>query len=223
MAHKPTATQIPNPTPTVIPTSTAIARAIWIGSETVLHDLLSNSEVDADQLIILIDAGAPLETRDYIGRTPIEVATDYNQSIDVLRLLIDSGVRLQNAPEVLHGILGRSNASPEKVKLLIDAGALLETRDYIGRTPIEVGADHNQSVQVLSLLIDAGTRLQNAPEVLHGILGNSSASPEKVKLLINAGAPLETRDYIGRTPIEVAADYNQDARIIQLLIDAMNR
>ena len=218
-----TATSIPKPTATHTPKPTATPKPVWAGSDTVVHDLLSNSNVDSYQLKILVDAGAPLETRDYIGRTPIEVAAYYNQSIPVLRLLIDAGAQLQNAPGALHGILSRSNTSPETVKLLIDAGASLETRDYIGRTPIEIAADYNQSIHIFRLLLDAGTRLQNAPEVLHGILGNSSASPQTVKLLIDAGASLETRDYIGRTPIEVAADYNQRIHIFRLLIDAGTR
>ena len=188
----------------------------------VFHNMLSSYGVTSAQVKLLIDAGAPLETQDSIGRKPIEVAAQYGRSTEILELLIRGGAQVSQAPEVLHNMLASYGVTPAQVQALIDADAPLETLDDIGRKPIEVAAQYGRSTEILELLIGAGARVSQAPEVLHNMLASYGVTPEQVKVLINAGAPLETLDSIGRKPIEVAAQYGRSTEILELLIDAMN-
>ena len=193
------------------------------GSSESLHNVLARYPASPTEVKALIDRGAPLETLNANGRKPIEVAAAYGQSVEVLRVLIDAGVQVQDASEVLHLILSSFRATPAEVKLLIGAGASVETLNVDGQKPIEIALRNRKSAEILRVLIDAGARVQDVPDALHSILANSRVTPMQVELLIDAGAPLETRDAFGRTPVEVAEHYDVSPSIKQMIVDAIER
>ena len=69
-------------------------------SETVLHSLLDNLDfnVSLDQVRVLIDAGAPLDTTDFRGRTVLEVAASRGHSAEVINLLIGATTTPKEPP-----------------------------------------------------------------------------------------------------------------------------
>ena len=216
----PTATVTKTPTRTAQLDATATPRRQFEGSPTVLHNLLGNYSVSLDQLRLLVDAGAPLNTVDFIGRTPLEVAAQGGHGNAVFRVLIDAGADVRASKSVLHNLLGNYSVSVEALRLLVDAGAPLNTVDFIGRTPLEVAAQGGHSTAVFAVLIDAGADVRASKSVLHNLLGNYSVTIGALQLLIEAGAPLNTVDFIGRTPLEVAAQGGHGVGVFALLIDA---
>lgn len=240
----PTATSSPSPEPTATPTRTPTAiptptpepavltELKWTGSPTILHDQLANRQVTAETVQLLIDAGAPLDSKDQHGRTPIEYAVHRGWGAQILRTLLNAGSDISNSPTILHdllancqisglyGLLANCQVTTETVQLLIDAGAPLDSKDQQGRTPIEYAVHRRWETQILQTLIDAGSDISKSPTILHDLLANRYVTPEDVKLLIDAGASLHSRDQNGRTPIELAAYLGQNAEVLRMLIDA---
>ena len=158
----PTSTVTPTHTPTAIPTPTpeptATPKPKWTGSPTILHDLLANSYVTAEEVKLLIDAGAPIDSQDQNGRTPIEYAVQRGWGTQILQTLLNAGASVSNSPAILHDLLANSYVTVEELQLLIDAGAPLHSRDQNGRTPIEYAVQRGWSAEILQTLIDAMNR-----------------------------------------------------------------
>ena len=87
-----------------------------------------------------------------------------------------------------------------------------------GRTVLEVAAAFGRSVEVFDELISAGADPRRSPTVLHDLLGSFGFSIDALRLLIEAGAPLDTRDVSGRTVLEVAAAFGRSVEVLGLLL-----
>ena len=119
---------------------------------------------------------------------------------------------------ILHDLIN-SYATSEQLGIIIDAAAPLHARDEYGRTPIELAAYLGQNVSVLETLIKSGATVTRSDTILHDLI-NSYATVEQLRIIIDAEAPLHTRDQYGRTPIELAAYLGQNAEVLRLLIDS---
>ena len=202
----------------VPPTPTAAPRPRFQGSPTVLHNLLGGASFSVDALRVLVDAGAPLDTQDYSGRTVLEVAALWGRNVEVFDELISAGADPRRSPTVLHNLLGGASFSMNALRVLIDAGAPLDTHDYLGRTVLESAAFWGRSVEVFDELISAGADPRRSPTVLHNLLGGASFSMNALRVLIDAGAPLDTHDYLGRTVLDVAAARGHGREVMELLL-----
>ena len=178
--------------------------------------------MDADQVRVLIDGGAPLNTMDPSGRTVLDVAAFRAHSAGVLSALVSAGADASRSPQVLHRLLGNLSfqVDADQVRVLIDGGAPLNTMDPSGRTVLDVAAFRAHSAGVLSALVSAGADASRSPQVLHRLLGNLSfqVDADQVRVLINAGAPVNTKDRSGRTPLEIAVSRSHSSAVIDLLI-----
>ena len=218
----PKATAVPTPTATksALAQPTATLKPTWTGSNTVLHDLLYRSDATTHSLKVLIDAGAPLDTTDGYGDTPLEVAVKNGHSDEIIQAIIDAGANLSEAERVLHDLLYRGDATTHRLKVLIDAGAPLNATDGYGDTPLEVAVKNGHSDEIVRMIISAGARLSEAERVLHDLLYRGDATVRRLKMLIDAGAPLDTTDGYGDTPLEVAVGNGHSDQIVQAIIDA---
>ena len=222
----PTATSTPRPTATPIPTRvpTATPQPRWQGSPTALHELLGHerSIVSVDQVRLLVAEGAPLNTLDSLGRTVLEVAASRAHSSGVLSELISGGADPGRSSTVLHQLLDRDRwyVTVDQVRVLVSAGAPLNSTDRHGRTVLEVAASRAHSSGVLTELISGGADPRRSPTILHELLGRNRTfvTVGQVRILLDAGASLTTLDDQGRTPLDVAASRGHSQEIMQLLV-----
>lgn len=129
-----------------------------------------------------------------------------------------------NAPEQLHGqnalIRATSMNNVELAKLLIDAGAAIDAKDYVHSTPLMYAV--LGKINLVKLLLAAGANVN--------LLDNIGQSPlmlaiyyehpdsEIIKLLINSGANINAQTNVG-TPLIYAVNM-QEVEIVKLLLNA---
>jgi ankyrin repeat protein len=94
------------------------------------------------------------------GCLPLHYAAQSNQSVDVVRLLLEAGGSEQLTRQNDEGFLPmhlamRSNPASEVIRELIDAGGAAQLRvpESSGRTPLHYCCASNSSVEVLSTLL----------------------------------------------------------------------
>ena len=150
---------------------------------------------------LLIERGAPLESENRAGETPLAVA---------LGALVEQSEWTPNdySTEIAHALL-KAGARIESVKLTLAAALCLGRMDDAARLVREANAEErrialeaaamNGKTQALAMLIDLGvdvnaynTRVQYHATPLHNAV--CSGSLEAVKMLVEAGAHLDARD-----------------------------
>ena len=89
---------------------------------------------------LLVSLGADVCHRDAAGNCPILYASDASNSgcAESLRILIENGADL-NVKSYLTGNTPLHVASVPALKILFDNGALLQTKNDDGETPLEYG------------------------------------------------------------------------------------
>jgi hypothetical protein len=105
------------------------------------------------------------------------------------------------------------------VRLLLDKGADLESKDKEGQTPLSWAA-RNGNGAVVKLLLDKGADLELKDRYGQTPLSWAARNRYKsvVKLLLDKGADIESKDRYGRTPLSWAAD-SRRAAVVKLLLD----
>lgn len=115
-----------------------------------------------------------------------------------------------------------SATKAKEIRELINKGADIHTQNEWGMTPIMLAAQNNSAVVVLNALIAAGadiraTEPKYRSNSLHLAAGNNT-NPKIIQALIAAGADLNSRNYLGETPLIMAVSTNEVSRIISTLI-----
>lgn len=92
------------------------------------------------------------------------------------------------------------------VQFLIERGADLDSLDCYGNTPLGVGVVENSSVEVLSMLVNAGSNIHHKNEdgdtALH--LASLFGYQNIIKFLVECGADIQAVNNEGETPINIA-------------------
>ena len=174
--------------------------------QTALHQAAERGNTAL--IAALVAAGAELHAREQDHATPLDLAICADNPAAVALLLElgadpnaddpDAGV-YDTGQTVLH--MAAVYANPEVIPRLIGAGAGLEARDHIGRTPLHHAANWSRYSAAVDALINAGA--------------DSQAKDEKgfTPLHLAAAAELDARDQDGRTPLHMAARYHITANI----------
>jgi ankyrin repeat protein len=120
------------------------------------------------------------------------------------------------------------------VRYLLDKGALMDVKDAFGRTPLMMAAGEG-NIEVMKLLLARGADVSAVsdkepfPKVKNGTiaLGSFTAlnlavvfgTPERVKLLLDAGARVNQPDVRGMTPLmlAIACDHSNPETVRLLL------
>ncbi|MGL4944336.1 MAG: ankyrin repeat domain-containing protein [Thermoguttaceae bacterium] len=175
----------------------------------------------------LLDDGENVSVQDQNGRTPLHLAVEWNNNIDIIKLLIDKGAG-DNAKSVgsttlLHIAAARRDINLDVIKLLIAKGADVNARDCYVRTPLHIAAGCGTNPDVIKVLIDNGADVNanygaQAP-LYYAASGNTN--PDIIKVLIDNGADVNAKisGSLGTTPLHAAAMSNRNPDIIKLLID----
>jgi ankyrin repeat protein len=104
------------------------------------------------------------------------------------------------------------------VKLLLEKGAELESKDEYGRTPLSWAA-RNKHEAMVKLLLEKGAELESKDDCgrtpLSWAAGNGHDA--MVKLLLEKGAELEPKDQFGQTPLLLAAG-NGHMAVVKILL-----
>jgi ankyrin repeat protein len=137
-----------------------------------------------DVIALLLEGGARLDARSFDGRTPLLFSAQYNPN-------------------------------PEVTSLLLEAGANLKARDIKG-VPVIAKALANDNVKVLEKILNTGADPNthvNVPELGNASLLVLTATgvikkniPEKIALLLDAGADPKHKDSRGRRAIDYAKE-----------------
>jgi ankyrin repeat protein len=165
-------------------------------------------------------------------------------NVDVMKLLLDAGADKDgkncggdNTPLISAIEEGSANV----VRVLLEAGTDREMRDGDGYTPLIAAIRHSR-VEVVSLLLQAGankdavdqhrwvvvqnsdgsvTNINYATPLIHAAANDDfwAESLAIVKLLLDAGANKEAKDYEGDTALKVA-EIEHHSRIAKLLRNA---
>ena len=150
----------------------------------------------------------------------LELALQARLSDDVLAALIQSGVDT-SSPSILYHALQDPTIDADRLRILLKAGAPVNARHDTGYTPLDQAVINNYDAEILSLLISAGADVLNSPYVLHELLDHYRAvTSSQVQILIGAGVDVNAFDILGRSPLDVAAENNLDAHVLQALISA---
>lgn len=115
---------------------------------------------DVEVLQLMLDAGANVGARDNMGRTVLFAAIFANK-LDNVRFFIQNGASV-NARLLNNGLTpllaACEMASLEIVKLLLDAGAGINTKDTYGYSPIMVAVQANRE-DVADELLQRGIKI----------------------------------------------------------------
>ena len=213
--------------------SGADTKAVSESGVTALHW----STGDVRKVRLLLDQGAEVNKASALGRTPLLVAADTYGTLETVRLLLQKGAEVNVADSVgftpLNVAARMDNAAV--AKLLIEKGASLSAKSSIGQVgTAAMGAAQNGNLELTRLLLaqnadlnaisaESDGNVKNGPVALghlmalHFAVANGSA--EEVKLLLDAGAPVDPRDVRGMTPLMVAVSTDRpNVNIVKMLL-----
>lgn len=181
-----------------------------------IHDAVEHSNIDVLEQLIL--AGADTIRRDVQDWTPLMVAANNGHEGAAQVLLQNDQCRrhvdLQEnyGGTALH--LAVRAAFPECVRMLLEEGASVEKRDYIGQTPLHYlalsQADQQTAHRIIRLLQGQHARLDaqdnfGLTALLLAVIYNNAPV---LRALVDAGASLNTITTLSENILHFAAKYS---------------
>jgi ankyrin repeat protein len=179
---------------------------------------------DTARLKALIAAGADLDARDGLGRTPLHVAT-YARQREAIVALAKAGAKLDRLEDDRYDAVTIAAVADDvptlAVLLLLGASAGQTTSRYDGTALI--AAAHLGHDEVVRRLIAAGAPLDHVNN-LHWtaliesiVLGDGGPRHQRTLVaLVDAGANLQLADRQGNTPLQLAKARGYNAMVEKL-------
>ena len=179
----------------------------------------------ATMIAILLDAGGDANAPDPAGETPLMSATRVGRA-DAVTLLLDRGATVDATDATYQQtalmVAVREN-HPDIVKLLISRGASVNARTRVGRTPAWVlpnsqpGFGHGIGI-VRGGSPDRGRRAPIPGSMTPLLYASRDGRMETVRMLLDAGADINSRDANDITPL-IAAITNNHPEVARYLIE----
>jgi len=213
--------------------SRADAKIVSGSGVTALHLAVT----DAAKTRLLLEAGANADGVSQLGRTPLLIAASATGTEESVRLLLARGANVNAADSVgvspLIAAAAMNNAAV--ARLLLAAGADPAATANIGQSATALmGAADNANVDLLRTLLARAVDVHAVSADRAGIVKNgavlfgnvtalhqavSSGSVDAVRLLLDAGARVDSQDIRGMTPLvwSVSTD-RPDPEIVRLLV-----
>jgi len=191
----------------------------------------------------LIDQGADMNALYGNERRPLSLLTfvmiNHNNKInnkEIIKMLISKGIDLEQEDDLqkqkpLHTTL--SFNTPEIAKILLDAGANINSLDYHGWTPLMKAVD-KENIAIINILINARAKIDggskyNTTNYQATFVEKASYTPlikaiEKgnidiVRMLLDAGADINgAYTKYGYSPLVIAIE-EENIEIVTLLLD----
>lgn len=172
---------------------------------------------------LLLSKGAAINYKDEEGKTPLMLAVgglmvkprEPGELIAIIDRLVNAGTNLEARDYVGDTALAIAARKDETLAMqkLIHLGADVETEDDKGRTPLyhAVAESHNDAVRILLNDGHADPNHARREEDEHdrSILHRAIHTPHVriVKMLLDAGANINSRDWYDNTPLHEAIEY----------------
>ncbi|PKL92321.1 MAG: hypothetical protein CVV21_03135 [Candidatus Goldiibacteriota bacterium HGW-Goldbacteria-1] len=163
----------------------------------------------------MLSKGADPDLRD-ADDTPILALAASNNDADMVEILL----KYKASPDMTFinkkkGIAGATALSfaagqdnPKSIKLLVSAGADVDSADDTGLTPLMAAAGNGKVKALLELIVNKAQLEKKDNEGYTALVFAANAGrTEAVKELIKAGADVNTKDNQGSTPIMFAAQH----------------
>ena len=157
---------------------------------------------------VLIDAGADIEARDDMGRSPLHWACD-SGALEVVKMLVESGaeVRASGNGGLTYAMMAARCGHIETMHYLVGLPEVdVNHKDRFGRTAVLYAADEKYA-DVVEVLIDAGADIEvkdfqgRSPLLVASKHGHLRV----VEVLLKAGADVCVTDELGETCLSLAA------------------
>ena len=192
---------------------------------------------DIGKVRLLLDQGADVNKATLLGRTPLLVAASTSGTLETIRLLVQKGADVNAADNFGNTplIAAARGDNAEAAKLFIEKGASVNAESKSGDIATALmGAALNANLDLTRLLLarkaninaisaDSEGKVKNGPvafgkaTALH--MAVSGGSIEEVKLLLDAGAPIDPLDVRGMTPLMFAVSTDRPrVDVIRLLL-----
>ena len=183
--------------------------------ETALHNAASNGYESTTRL--LLNRGAKTHSEAFAGTALHYAAFNGHQS--TVRLLLDRGADIQSETRTrqstaLH--FAALNGHESTVRLFLDRGADFQFKTGCNQTALHIAAFHGHESTV-RLLLDRSANIQFKRATRSKALHNATSIGHEPTVL-DRGAYIESRDYIGRTALHIAA-FKEYLAIVKLLLD----
>jgi ankyrin repeat protein len=183
--------------------------------DSVLHDSIGETR-SHDVTIALINAGADVNATNKFGMTPLWFAGP-----DVASALIAKGANVnakdKSGQTALTGAIILSNT--EYVRFLIAQKADVNFFDDKGETPLIHALGPTSKPEIVRALIAAGADVDATKMFMSPlVMAAQNGSLEDVKLLVEAGADIHARTYLGVNAMATAALMGH-ADVVAYLID----
>lgn len=194
--------------------NTPLMQEFFLNSSKEVLEHLNNFEIHRQIVAYLISKGADVNKVNRFGETPLTAAVQRN-FIGFFDLLLDNGAEIDK-PESNRRTplkIAVENNSFDAVKYLLERGADPNRYDKRGIFPLTEAAEHNRA-EIVEILLKNGARISATDENPRtkrqhpGALLMMVAARghiDVVKLLVEAGAPVNTQDRLsGRTAFSSA-------------------
>jgi ankyrin repeat protein len=199
--------------------------------QTALHWAADASNVVAVQK--LLENGANPNIYDKWGETPLHVAAWQRNGNEIMDLLLaNSNVKVDDVDDdgqtALH--IAAYNSNVGGVQKLLEKGANSNAVDKSGDSPLLVAAMRRNGIPIIDLLLEA-QKVKGIGDVndqsAQGWTALHCAAFKSNEIiaehLIKKGADLNCRDNVGLTPLDMAALGAEDMKIIDLLLQNINK
>ncbi|KAK1515669.1 pfs domain-containing protein [Colletotrichum costaricense] len=197
-------------------------------SQTPLHDALCRGDFDA-AFQAAEDSSWALNQRNYEGNTPLHIAATQGHLNSVKHLVrLGCDINEANWTGCTALMLASKGGHILTVQYLIDAGSWVNATDRGGDTAMMIAATagHDNLAAIIRSLIRAGASVnitdQQGFYAIHHLTSSYNKGRvirESLRVLLEAGADIESRNRPGRTPLLVSIQ-SGDCRGTQCLIEA---
>ena len=184
--------------------------------------------VTEENVAACLETGIDITDDNLISRFAIDKAV-IQGNVAVLKMLLEAGLDPNSGVEIpmrsgetmtANLIFSSFEGGKEVMELLIEAGADVEVRSFLGHTPLQLAASFGD-LEAVAVLVGAGAKLEAKDEdgmtaLLWALRGRHS----KVALyLISVGADVNSRSRNGTTPLQLAVG-DMNPMMVEALVAA---
>lgn len=134
-------------------------------------------------------------------------------NIERVRALLSAGAKVNEKEQSYMGntpvYLATCTGNKEVLKLLIDSGADVNTRNNLGQTALDNALLQEYDLEVIKILTNAGAHVQPdfGRSAMHYLTQKNN--PKLIEFLLSQGVDVNAPDDRNRTPLHTAAIYNK--------------